>query len=72
MTKEKILNSPPVKCSNEEVASDLLYTCFQSMDEYITEIQADSKSRKGLVAMQQYVEKQLRWYARTLYKVEVD
>ena len=56
----------------DEAVSDLLYTMFQTMDEYITNFKAHGKSVDDLIKMQQYVEKEMRWYAQKVYKVEVD
>ena len=61
-----------VEDDTDEVVADLLYTMFQTMDEYIAYLKAHGNPGDDLTKMQKYVEKEMRWYAHKVYKVEVD
>lgn len=70
---EKIISiDTDVEDDPDEVVADLLYTMFQTMDEYVTYLKAHGNPVDDLIKMQQYIEKEMRWYAQKVYKVEVD
>ena len=56
----------------EEVVSDLLYTLMFTMDEYVTRLKSHGSSGDDLTKMQEYIEKEMRWYAQKVYNVEVE
>ena len=56
----------------EEIVSDLLYTLFQSMDEYVLTISENGSNGEDSIKMQFYIEKEMRKYAKAVYQVEVE
>ena len=56
----------------EEIVSDLLYTLFLTMDEYVTYLGAHDQSVDELTKMKNYVEKEMQKYVKILYQVDMD
>ena len=56
----------------EEIVSDLLYTMFQCMDEYVTFKIKNGNLGEDISKMKIYVEKEMRKYAKGVYDVEVE
>ena len=55
-----------------EIVSDLLYTMFQCMDEYVEYKIQHGTPREEITRMKYYVEKEIRKYAKGVYEVEVE
>ena len=56
----------------EEIVSDLLYTMFQCMDEYVEYKIQHGTPGEEITRMKNYVEKEIRKYAKGVYEVEVE
>ena len=56
----------------EEIVSDLLYTLFQTIDEYLTRKNRDGNNDEELIQMNNYINQEMRKYAKTLYQVEIE
>ena len=70
--EERKINPVCIPQDTEEIVSDLLYTVFQTVDEYVTYKIAHGTPGEELVKMQQYIEKEIRAYVWDLYQVEVE
>ena len=60
------------QCSQEEIVSDLLYTMFQCMDEYVEYKIQHGTPAEDITRMKKYVEMEMRKYAKGVYQVEVE
>ncbi|MCH5159900.1 MAG: hypothetical protein J1F66_03505 [Clostridiales bacterium] len=56
----------------EEIVSDLLYTIFQCMDEYVAYKIQYGNAGEDLTRMKNYIEKEMRKYAKGVYAVELE
>ena len=70
--EEKRIDPACIPQNTEEIVSDLLYTVFQTVDEYVTYKIAHGAPGESLRKMQNYIEKEIRTYVRHLYQVEVE
>ena len=58
--------------TKEEIVSDLLYTMFQCMDEYVEYKIQHVNPGVDITKMKNFVEKEMRKYAKGVYEVEVE
>ena len=74
MTKtERVTNTAELNQEEiEEIVSDLLYTIFQCMDEYVVYKIQRGTAGEDITRMKNYVEKEMRKYAKGVYAVEVE
>ena len=74
MTKneETVIDSELKQNAVEEIVSDLLYTMFQSMDEYVLYKIQNGARGDDITKMKFYIEKEMRKYAKAVYQVEVE
>ena len=70
--EERQIDPALIPQNTEEIVSDMLYTVFQAVDEYVTYQISHGTPGEELRKMQNYIEEQIRAYAWDLYKVEVD
>ena len=70
--EEKTIAAEFVPQDTEEIVSDLLYTLFQTMDEYVTYLSEHGHSVDDLAKMKNYVDKVMRKYVKDLYQMEVE
>ena len=73
MTKEKLTNEAElIQEAIEYIVSDLLYGLIQCMDEYVACRIRHGTPGENITRMKNYVEKEMRKYAKGVYQVEVD
>ena len=70
--EEMIINVGLYESTVEEIVEDLLYTMFQSMDEYVSFKLQHGTRGDEITKMQVYIEKEMRKYAKAVYQVKVD
>ena len=56
----------------EDIVSDLLYTMFQSMEEYVLYKIQNGTQGDDITKMKSFIEKEMRKYAKGVYNVEVE
>ena len=70
--EEKLILAEFIPNEPEEIVSDLLYTLFQTMEEYVDYFIKRGYFVDDLTKMKNYVDKVMRKYVKILYDVEVE
>ena len=74
MTKYEaiVIDSELEQSAVVDIVSDLLYTMFQSMEEYVSYKIRNGARGDDILEMKFYIEKEMRKYAKAVYQVEVE
>ena len=70
--EERTIPEEFIPAEPEEIVSDLLYTLFQTMDEYVDYFTKRGYIVDDLTKMKNYVDNVMRNYVKILYDVEVE